>query len=70
MRAWQFDFSGDACLERHLGADYGSSSDAKLYFTSGTPGVPEPTTWAMLIMGLGSVGAVMRRNRVQPAFAA
>jgi hypothetical protein len=26
-------------------------------------GVPEPTTWAMLITGLGGVGAVVRRRR-------
>jgi len=50
--------------------NYGSSSDAKLYFTSGTPGVPEPTTWAMMIFGLGGVGALMRRKRLQPVVAA
>ena len=37
----------------------------------GGPGVPEPATWAMLIMGFGGVGAVMRRRRAAPqAFAA
>ena len=37
----------------------------------GGPGVPEPATWAMLIMGFGGVGAVMRRRRTAPrAFAA
>jgi hypothetical protein len=30
--------------------------------------VPEPTTWAMLIMGLGGVGAALRKRR-RPAFA-
>ncbi len=30
-------------------------------------GVPEPTTWALMILGIGSVGAVMRRRR--PALA-
>ncbi len=28
------------------------------------PGVPEPTSWAMLIAGFGIVGAVARRRRV------
>ena len=28
-----------------------------------TPGVPEPTTWAMLIAGFGLVGAMARRRR-------
>lgn len=32
----------------------------------GGPGVPEPATWAMLIMGFGGVGAVMRRRRGAP----
>ena len=27
------------------------------------PGVPEPQTWAMMIMGFGFVGAVLRRRR-------
>jgi hypothetical protein len=28
-----------------------------------TSGVPEPTTWAMLMLGFGGVGFAMRRNR-------
>ena len=35
-----------------------------------TPGgVPEPTTWAMMIMGLGGIGALLRRRRPVLAFA-
>lgn len=34
----------------------------------GTPAVPEPATWAMMIAGIGAVGSVMRRNaRRSPA---
>lgn len=29
-----------------------------------TGGVPEPSTWAMMILGLGGVGAVMRRRKM------
>jgi hypothetical protein len=29
-------------------------------------GVPEPATWAMMILGLGMTGAVMRRRQRQP----
>ena len=29
----------------------------------GTPGVPEPSTWAMLIAGFGAAGAMLRRRR-------
>lgn len=32
------------------------------------PGVPEPATWAMMLMGFGAVGFSMRRRR-QPALA-
>ncbi len=28
-----------------------------------TPGVPEPATWAMMIVGFGAVGGAMRRRR-------
>jgi len=31
-------------------------------------GVPEPTTWAMMIAGFGLVGARMRRRRMNMAF--
>jgi hypothetical protein len=31
--------------------------------TGGAPGVPEPATWAMMIMGMGMVGAGMRMRR-------
>jgi hypothetical protein len=32
-------------------------------------GVPEPGTWALMIMGFGGVGAVLRRRRQATAFA-
>jgi PEP-CTERM motif len=28
-----------------------------------TPGVPEPATWAMMLIGFGAVGYSMRRQR-------
>lgn len=32
------------------------------------PAVPEPATWALLILGFGMVGAAMRRRQARPAF--
>jgi len=34
---------------------------------SSTPSIPEPETWAMLLAGLGIVGAVTRRRRIKAA---
>jgi len=31
----------------------------------GVPGIPEPATWAMMIMGFGGVGAMIRQRRRQ-----
>lgn len=40
--------------------NFGSLSDAVLYRTG--PAVPEPATWAMMIVGMGIVGGAMRRR--------
>ena len=32
--------------------------------------IPEPATWAMMIMGFGGIGALVRRRRSMPALAA
>lgn len=36
---------------------------------SGPGGVPEPSAWALLILGFGTVGAALRRKRASVAFA-
>jgi hypothetical protein len=37
------------------------SSNAQI-FATGTPAVPEPATWAMMLLGFGGIGAAMRRS--------
>jgi hypothetical protein len=69
---YRFD-AGNTNLHTIL-LNYGSSSDAKLYYTGSHEGggggpVPEPATWAMMLMGFGGLGAMLRRNRRQAAFA-
>ena len=52
--AYSIDFGGTA---NQTGYD-------NITFGSANPGVPEPATWAMMIMGFGLVGASMRRRGV------
>jgi hypothetical protein len=39
-------------------------SNAGLYLTQVPPAVPEPATWALLLVGFAAVGGAMRRSRV------
>ena len=44
----------------------GDTPDAftgKWLTTFSGPGVPEPASWAMMLMGFGGLGAVLRRRR-------
>lgn len=40
--------------------NYAASSNVRLYKTGG---VPEPTTWALMLLGFGFIGSQMRRQR-------
>ena len=58
----------------------GGTHTIDLYYVSGngtpsilnfsSPGVPEPASWALMIVGFGGVGAMVRRNRRQGVLAA
>lgn len=59
---WLFDFGTE-------GADFvvlddpSGWSNAALYTTNGPPVIPEPATWAMMLLGFGAAGAALRRSR-------
>jgi len=50
-------------------ADMGNKVLSHIEFFGTTAPVPEPATWAMLIMGMGVVGASMRRRQTAVSFA-
>lgn len=64
-----YDFVGGFHINQI--ADLNSAPDyEKLVFTAnGMAAIPEPSTWALLILGFGVAGASMRRRKAAIAFA-
>lgn len=63
---------GNALNNRRVNFDFGGSRASSVTFTSGNKAfevdniagaVPEPATWAMLLVGMGLVGGAVRRRR-------
>lgn len=56
-------------LRFEVTSNYGSSITSGLsevqFFGNAVTGVPEPSTWAMMLIGFGAVGASTRRRRIQ-----
>ncbi len=45
-------------------------ADFQMFISARPVAVPEPASWAMLILGLGAIGTAMRRRREEAPFAA
>ena len=63
---------GEATMDASLFLDpqFTAPTGYDLYFSSGVEnggGVPEPSAWAMMILGMAGLGGVIRRRRVAPA---
>ena len=41
------------------------SSNAQIFAMGGTPGVPEPATWAMMLLGFAGIGTALRGRAQQ-----
>lgn len=59
---WLFDFGTEGADFVTLDNTQGFSN-AVLYTTGNPPAVPEPATWAMMLLGFGAAGTAMRRSR-------
>lgn len=57
---WLLDLGNNVTHTITLSNGQGSSN-AQI-FSTGTPAVPEPATWAMMLLGFGAVGVAMRRS--------
>jgi hypothetical protein len=55
-----FNLTGGPFTQVALGNNGAGSSNAQLYSTGA---VPEPATWAMMLVGFGGIGMAMRRSR-------
>ena len=66
---WLFDFGTTGANFVTLDNPQGWSN-AALYTTGTPPAVPEPATWAMMLLGFGAAGAAMRRSRRKAAMLA
>jgi len=57
---WLLDLGNNVTHTITLSNGQGSSN-AQI-FSTGTPAVPEPATWAMMLLGFGAIGVAMRRS--------
>ena len=54
------DYQGGVYLAK--GNDFSQSAQVLYHFTTDA-GVPEPASWALMLLGLGGAGAALRRRR-------
>ena len=59
---WAFDFGTEGAQFITLDDTRGFSN--AVLFATGVPAVPEPTTWMMMLLGFGAVGAALRRRKL------
>ncbi len=60
---YYFD-AGKTGLDK-LKLNWGASSNLTLFSTGAPGGVPEPATWALMILGFGGIGSALRRGKAK-----
>ena len=63
---WLLDLGNTRTSTINISSGQGSSG-AQVFATGGVAAVPEPGTWALMLLGFGAIGAAMRRRRKTPA---
>lgn len=54
---------GDELRLNFAGLTYNTDTQVGLTFTGNPSAVPEPATWAMMLLGFGAAGTALRRSR-------
>jgi hypothetical protein len=49
----------------HDGRNWDATANSGAILEDGPPGVPEPATWAMMILGFGAAGVALRRRKTE-----
>lgn len=62
-----FSLAGDINMNWLTGSNPNTRIEARILGAGVLPGVPEPATWAMLILGFGMVGVTMRCGNMTTA---
>ena len=60
---WSTGTGGDGIAYQDFFGSRGQVASDLAFTLNGTPGVPEPATWAMMLLGFGFVGGAMRTAR-------
>ena len=54
----------------HLGVTFAPAiANAKQFRVEGLAAIPEPATWALMVLGVGGMGLMLRRQRARMASA-
>ena len=59
---YYFDGAYQEYVRTAAGADFQNTSGVTFTLTAVTAGVPEPATWAMMLVGFGAIGGALRRR--------